>query len=48
LDDPEIVTLREPRSLVEWMSGMTRTQWKAWLRESVLAVAGPKVSYILR
>lgn len=48
LDDPEIVTLREPRSLVEWMSGMTRTQWKAWLRESVLAVAGSKVSYILR
>lgn len=48
LDDPEVVTFREPRTFAEWMTGMNRAQWKAWLRETVLAAAGPKFSYILR
>lgn len=47
LKSPEVVTLREPKSLAEMVTGMNHSQWSAFLRETFLGSA-PRLSYLLR
>lgn len=47
LDDPKVITYREPRSFAEWMSGMSRAELKTFLR-SALSGGGPRFSYLLK
>lgn len=47
LDDPDVITYREPRSFAEWMSGMTRTELQGYLR-GVITGSGPRLSFLLR
>jgi len=47
LKNPQVVTLREPRSFAEALTGMNHTQWSAFLRETLLGTA-PRLSYLLR
>lgn len=47
LDDPSVITYREPRSFSEWMTGMTHVEFKAWLRD-VFTGQGPQLSFLLR
>jgi len=47
LKDPQVVTLREEKSFAEMMTGMNRSQWSAFLRETFTGSA-PRLSYLLR
>jgi protease-4 len=50
LKSADVVTIREPRSFAETMTGMDRAGWSAFLRETLLGSAwsGPHLSYLLR
>jgi protease-4 len=47
LEDPSVITYREPRSIAEWMTGMSRADMKTWVREAVMG-RGPALNYLLR
>jgi protease-4 len=47
LKDPQVITLREGRSLAEMVTGMNRSQWGVFLRNAVLGDA-PRIGYLLR
>ena len=47
IHDPEVVTYRQNRSLSEWMTGMSRAEMKAWVRQSIDG-QGPAMSFLLR
>jgi len=47
MKDPEVITYREPKSLTEWMTGMSKADLKAWARQAILG-DGPNMSFLLR
>jgi protease-4 len=47
IHDPEVVTFRQGRSLAEWMTGMTRAEMKAWVRQA-FSGEGPAMNFVLR
>jgi hypothetical protein len=44
LDDPEIVTYREPKPLAQWLTGISKTELRGWIHESLGATA-PRFGY---
>ena len=47
LDDPEVVTIREPRSLAEVFTGMSKADWKA-LARSTFEASSPSFKFLYR
>jgi protease-4 len=47
LEDPAVITYREPRGFAEWMTGMSRADMKAWVHEAIMG-RGPALNYLLR
>jgi protease-4 len=47
LDEPNVITYREPRSIAEWMTGMNKSEMKAWVHGAILG-QGPSLNYLLR
>jgi protease-4 len=47
LEDPQVITYREPRSLAQWMTGLSKQELRAWVRDSVLG-SGTRLNYLLR
>jgi len=47
LDDPQVITYREPKSIAEWMTGMSKTEMKAWVKQAFTAEV-PKLNFLLR
>lgn len=47
LDDPEVVTIREPRSFAEVFTGMSKADWKA-LARSTFQASGPSFKFLYR
>lgn len=47
LKNPQVVTLREEKSFAEMMTGMNKTEWGAFIRETILGRA-PRLSFLYR
>lgn len=47
LEDPQVITYREPRSFAHWMTGLSKHEIKSWARGSILG-SGIRLSYLLR
>lgn len=47
LDDPKVVTYREPRGLGQWLTGIGRAELKAWLG-GLAQAQGPRFHYLMR
>jgi protease-4 len=47
IHDPEVITYRQSKSLAEWMTGMTRADLKAWVRQA-FSGDGPAMSFLFR
>ena len=47
IKDPQVITYREPKSIAEWMTGMSKTDMKAWVKQAFLS-EGPRLNFLLR
>lgn len=47
LKDPQVITYREPKSIAEWMTGMNKTDMRAWLKQAFMG-EGPRLNFLLR
>ena len=47
LKHPQVVTYREPKSLAQWMTGISKTEFKAWMQQAFMG-EGPSLSYLYR